>query len=107
MRAESNGEAFACYVAAPKAYGELAFGYDVLIACLFVLGGLLGFFVPVPRRFTHVLLLISAVAIAAVLVFVAVPTAGLTSTQKKSLALSVFFNEPRERGGRLSNHAWA
>ncbi|WP_372718223.1 PQQ-dependent sugar dehydrogenase [Novipirellula sp.] len=84
-----NGEVFASY-ATPPEYGNAAALFDLLIAGMFIFGAIVGTILPIPRRIAHGILLLCGAPIAGLLVFLVVPTAGLTGTQKKWIAVSVF-----------------
>ncbi len=84
-----NGEFYACYATAIQ-YGGAALAHDVFVVSLLLLGAILGVFLPIPRWLAHALLIVSTICISAFLVFLLVPTSGLTSDEKMWTALGIF-----------------
>lgn len=84
-----NGEVFASYAARAE-YGTAAAYFDLTVAGVFICGLIVGSVIPIPRRLAHAILLICTAPIAGFLVFLVVPTEGLTAGQKKWIAVGVF-----------------
>ncbi|WP_081614418.1 PQQ-dependent sugar dehydrogenase [Novipirellula maiorica] len=85
---QKNGEFFAAYATAAE-YGTAATLFDLAAICIFLLAAIWGATLPIPRRLAQVILILCTAPLAGMLVFLIVPTAGITSMQKKWIAAAI------------------